>query len=169
MQRCFRSGQNWGDGVRVFSVCAEMFLVRWLRFPQRGCFLCACRDVSEGCPLMVLQLLFSLHIQRCFLERQSQHLGQYVLSALVEMFLRFRSRCAAWWDAQRDGIFFAFAEMLSSYSKPLHIRQSSFYACIESFEGFGVWDVIASFTIYFMGLSLYTTKPVETCLRNLNK
>ena len=49
-------------------------------------FLCMCRDVSRYHPAAELAYIFSLHVQRCFLQSRLPFLQPLVFSACAEMF-----------------------------------------------------------------------------------
>ena len=86
MQRCFWAWSPFRLRQGVFSAHAEMFLPMNRYEPVQMRFLCTCRDVSTTEQTVQRITMFSLHMQRCFQDRTSGHIGQSVFSAHAEMF-----------------------------------------------------------------------------------
>ena len=86
-QRCFYLFLQVLLISKVFSACAEMFLMFSFVCSHLGRFLCMRRDVSEYEGTVIAVFAFSLHAQRCFSYHASLKMSPKVFSACAEMFL----------------------------------------------------------------------------------
>ena len=86
-QRCFLGKKCSFLGWKVFSACAEMFLLSKGQKDIDYSFLCMRRDVSYYSRRFALYEEFSLHAQRCFYLLQRFFFLWWVFSACAEMFL----------------------------------------------------------------------------------